>query len=276
MRIDAHQHFWRFDPARDAWITADMGVLQRDYLPADLAPQLAAAGIDGCVAVQADQSVEETDFLLGLAAEHAFIRGVVGWVDLRAADITRALAEWSGNARLKGFRHIAQAEPDDFLVRDDVVRGIQTIGRHGYTYDILIYPAQLAAAAQLAARCPNVRLVLDHCAKPPVASGAHSEWEAGLRALARHDNVWCKLSGLVTEARWANWTEAELTPYMDVALEAFGADRLMFGSDWPVCRLAAEYQRVVDSVAHWADRLTSAERARIFGGTAIAVYQLEG
>lgn len=275
MRIDAHQHFWRFDPVRDDWITASMGVLQHNFLPDDLAPCLSAAGMDGCVAVQADQSAAETDFLLALAAEHPFIRGVVGWVDLRATDVTRELAEWSGNGRLKGFRHIAQSEPDDFLVRDDVVRGIQTIGRHGYSYDLLIYPAQLSAAAQLAARCPNVRFILDHCAKPPVASGDRDAWDAGLRTLAKHDNVWCKISGLVTEARWSDWTPAELTPYMDVALEAFGADRLMFGSDWPVCLLAADYRRVVDSVAHWADGLSSTERARIFGGTAVAAYQLE-
>lgn len=276
MRIDAHQHFWRFDPVRDAWIELPkMRAIRRDFLPADLDPLLAAAGIDGCVAVQADQSHAETDFLLGLAAEHAFIKGVVGWIDLRAADITRPLAEWSGNTRLKGFRHIAQAEPDDFLMRDEVVRGITTIGRHGYAFDILIYPQQLATAERLAARCPNVQFVLDHCAKPPVAGGHMDGWLDGFRALAQHPNVMCKLSGLVTEARWTAWKEEDLVPYLDAALEAFGADRLMFGSDWPVCLLAADYPSVLGAVSNWAARLSSAEQARLFGGTAMQAYQLE-
>jgi L-fuconolactonase len=275
VRIDAHQHFWRFDPVRDAWITPDMAAIRRDFLPADLEPLLSASGIDGVVAVQADQSVAETDFLLGLAAGHAFIKGVVGWIDLRASDVTRQLAEWSGNPRLKGFRHIAQGEPDDFLVHDDVVRGVTTIGRHGYSYDILVYPRQLAAAAQLATRCPNVRFILDHCAKPPIASGELDTWRAGLRALAAHENTCCKLSGLVTEATWTSWTDDQLVPVLDEALDAFGAGRLMFGSDWPVCLLAADYARVAGTVRHWAMRLSESEQSCIFGETAISAYQLE-
>jgi L-fuconolactonase len=275
VRIDAHQHFWRYDPVRDAWITPDMGVIRRDFLPADLAPLLAASGIDGVVAVQADQSVAETDFLLGLSAAHAFVRGVVGWIDLRAGDLERRVARWNGQPRLKGFRHIAQGEPDDFLMRDDVVRGIATIGRLGYAYDILIYPRQLAAAERLVTRCPGVRFILDHCAKPPIASGDLAMWRTGLVALAAHENVCCKLSGLVTEASWSSWSEAQLEPVLDTALESFGAERLMFGSDWPVCLLAADYARVADSVQRWAAQLSESEQARIFGGTAISAYQLE-
>lgn len=252
-----------------------MGVIRRDFLPTDAEPLVRAAGIDGVVAVQADQSVAETDFLLSLAAEHSFIKGVVGWIDLCAADLTRQLAEWSGNTRLKGFRHIAQGEPDDFLARDRVVRGIEAIGRHGYSYDILVYPQQLPAAESLAAHCPNMLFILDHCAKPPVAGGAMDGWKDHFRALARHENVYCKLSGLVTEARWAAWKQEDLVPYLDIALDAFGADRLMFGSDWPVCLLAGDYPSVLGSIVRWADRLSIAERERIFGGTATAAYQLE-
>jgi L-fuconolactonase len=275
VRIDAHQHFWRFDPVRDAWITPEMGVIRRDFLPADLEPSLENARIDGVVAVQADQSVAETDFLLGLSVRHDFIKGVVGWVDLRSADLERRVATWSGSTRLKGFRHIAQAEPDDFLMREDVVRGITTVGRMGYAYDILVYPRQLAAAERLVARCPDVRFILDHCAKPPIASGDLASWRAGFVALAAHDNVCCKLSGLVTEAAWSSWSDEQLVPVLDTALESFGAERLMFGSDWPVCLLAASYARVAGLVLQWAARLSETEQACIFGGTAISAYQLE-
>lgn len=276
MRIDAHQHFWRFDPVRDAWISAEMGVLRRDFLPPDLAPVLARAGVDGCVAVQADQSPEETDFLLALASEHAFIKGVVGWVDLRATDLSRELCRWVGNDKLKGFRHIAQGEPDDFLRCDDVVRGVQTIGRHGYRYDILVYPRQLAAARTLVERCPRVQFILDHCAKPPIAAGEITSWRRDLNALAEFPNVACKVSGLVTEAAWASWTADEIVPVLDATLDAFGATRLMYGSDWPVCLLAGSYDRVFGVVHHWAARLSSEEQARLFGETAAEVYQLEG
>jgi L-fuconolactonase len=275
VRIDAHQHFWRFDAVRDAWITRRMGAIRRDFLPADLAPLLAASGVDGTVAVQADQSAAETDFLLGLSAEHAFIRGVVGWIDLRASDLTRQLAAWSGNPRLKGFRHLAQSEPDDFLMRGDVVRGIAAIGRLGYSYDILIHPRQLGAAGQLVARCPDMRFILDHCAKPPIANGDLAAWRTGFLALAAHKNVCCKLSGLVTEASWSSWSDAQLAPVLDAALEAFGAERLMFGSDWPVCLLAGDYARVAGSVHRWAAGLSEREQSCIFGGTAIATYRLE-
>ncbi len=275
MRIDAHQHYWRFDPARDSWITPDMRVLQRDFLPADAMPLLAAAGMDAVVAVQASQSEAETDFLLSLAADHQIISGVVGWVELRAPDLAARLARWNGNSRLKGFRHIAQGEPDDFLARPEVVSGIQHLGEAGFTYDILIYPRQLAAAESLVARCPGVRFILDHCAKPAIASGEIDGWRTGLTALARHTNVSCKLSGLVTEANWHTWRPAQLDPYLDAAAEAFGTERLMFGSDWPVCMLAAEYAAVVDVITRWSDRLTSSERESLFGDAARVVYRLD-
>ena len=274
MRVDAHQHYWRFDPVRDGWITPDMAVIRRDFLPPDAAPLLARAKIDAVVAVQADQSEDETDFLLALAAQHDVVRGVVGWVDLCAPDLSDRLARWSAAPALKGFRHIAQAEPDDFLARPDVVAGIACLGDHGFSYDILIYPRQLASASRLVEQCPDVRFVLDHCAKPPIAGGDLTAWRTGFARLARHENVSCKLSGLVTEAEWAAWTDADLLPCLDAAAEAFGPERLMFGSDWPVCLLAAEYSRVVDVVERWASRLSAPERARVFGGTASQVYRI--
>lgn len=274
--IDAHQHYWRFDPVRDAWITEAMGVLRRDYLPEDAAPALASAGVTGVVAVQADQSEAETDFLLSLAARHPMILGVVGWVDLCAGDLGERLARWAGAPHLKGFRHIAQAEPVDFLVRDAVVAGITELGRRGYSYDILVYPHQLDSAERLAARVPGTRLVLDHCAKPPIGSDGMAAWHDGFRRLARHDHVCCKLSGLVTEVRAASWHADDLEPVLDAALEAFGADRLMFGSDWPVCLLTADYGRVAEVVLRWTERLDAGARAAVLGGAARRAYRLEG
>ncbi len=275
MRIDAHQHYWRYDAVRDSWITPEMGAIRRDFLPAQVAPLLRAAGIAGVVAVQTDQSEQETDFLLALAADHPFIKGVVGWVDLLATDLEARLTRWQHERALKGFRHIAQGEPDDFLAREDIARGVAAVGRRGYAYDILIYPRQLAAAQALVARCPDVRFVLDHCAKPPIAGGDLSAWHDGLVRLAAHPNVICKLSGLVTEADHRSWTATELAPALDMALAAFGADRLMFGSDWPVCLLAAQYSTVHDVIMAWAGQLSEDEHAGIFGGTAVRAYRLE-
>ena len=275
MRVDAHQHFWHYDSVRDSWIDHTMALLQRDFLPDDSAPALRAAGMDAVVAVQADQSEAETDFLLDLGAQYAVIRGVVGWVDLRAPSLTETLTRQRSNPLLKGFRHIAQSEPDDFLGRPEICAGIAQLGDHGFTYDILIRPSQFAAADFLVESCPGVRFVLDHCAKPPIASGDLSEWRRGIARLARHANVSCKISGLITEASWTRWSASDILPCLDVAAAAFGADRLMFGSDWPVCLLAGEYARVAELVESWAARLTATERERVFGGTAMSVYRLE-
>lgn len=272
-RIDAHQHYWRYEPARHAWITDDMRAIRRDFLPGQAAPLLAGAGLEGAIAVQADQTESETDFLLALADQNTLILGVVGWIDLRAPDLDDQLARWKSRTALKGFRHIAQAEADDFLARDDIARGVARLGEHGFSYDILIFPRQLAAAEQLVARCPGVRFVLDHCAKPPIARGEITEWRAGLQRLARHPNVCCKVSGLVTEATTA-WDYGDLLPYLDCVADAFGPDRLMFGSDWPVCLVAAEYERVHEVVQRFSERLTSAERDAVFGGTAASFYRL--
>ena len=276
MRIDAHQHFWRYDPRRDAWLTDKMNAIRRDFLPPDLACELKASGFDGCVAVQADQSEAETTFLLDLAHRHPFIKGVVGWVDLRAPQraLEGQLASLSGDSRLRGVRHVAQSEPDDFLTREDVVRGIACVGRAGLAYDILVYARQLPAAIALASRLPDQRFVLDHLAKPGIARGETEPWAASIRELARRPNVWCKLSGLVTEADWAGWRPEHLRPYLDVALEAFGTDRVMFGSDWPVCLVAASYDRVVRVIEDFVSALSDTERGAVFGGNAAGFYRL--
>jgi len=280
MRIDSHQHFWRYDPARDSWITNAMSALKRDFLPADLSPELQRSGIDSCIAVQTAQSESETQFLLDLAASHDFIAGVVGWVDLCAATLRERLRNFSRFPKLRGFRHIAQAEPDDrFLVREDFLEGIESLAEFGFTYDILIYPRQLAAATELVAQFPDQRFVLDHIAKPPIRSGKASPreilWAAQLRQLASYENVWCKVSGLITEADWHAWRREDFTPYLDVMFESFGPDRLMFGSDWPVCLLAGSYAQVKQIVEEYVDARCPAAKENIFGGTAARFYGLQ-
>ena len=276
LRVDAHQHFWRFDPVRDAWITPDMAAIRRDFLPGDLAPLLVANGMDACVAVQADQSDTETRFLLDLAHRHDFIRGVVGWVDLCAPHLDASLERLATDPLLRGVRHVAQAEPDDFLARGDIVRGIARLEHFHLTYDILIYERQLPAAIALVDRLPNQRFVLDHLGKPRIRDGAREPWAAQLGELARRPNVWCKVSGMITEADWSHWRAADLRPYLDTAFEAFGAGRLMFGSDWPACLVAGDYARVRAIVDDYTAALSADERAAIFGGNAVAFYGVDG
>jgi L-fuconolactonase len=245
-------------------------VLKLDYLPDDLAPVLRANGVDSTVAVQADQSEDETLFLLELASRHKFIAGVVGWIDLRSADVGRRLEYFSRFEKLRGFRHVAQSEPDDrFLIRDDFVRGIAELRQFNFTYDLLIYPRQLDAATALVEKCPEQWFVLDHAAKPPIRLKEIDGWARGLRALAAYPRVYCKLSGLITEADWGNWRAEDLRVYLDVVFNAFGAERLMFGSDWPVCLLAGGYQEVKDLAAGRAG-----ESDDIFGGNATRFYGL--
>lgn len=272
MRIDAHQHFWRYDPVELAWIDDSMAALRRDFLPRDLAPELAASGIDACVAVQARSSLAETDFLLALAERHPIVSVVVGWVDLLASDLDAQLDALEPRPKLAGFRHIAQAEPDDFLARPEVVRGVAALARRGFAFDLLVFPRQLPAAIALARALPDQRFVLDHLAKPPVRERALEPWGARLRELARLPNVSCKLSGLVSEADWKAWRAEDLAPYFEVALEAFGARRLMYGSDWPVCLVASSHARWSDCVRRWIERLSADEQVAILGGNAARFY----
>jgi L-fuconolactonase len=277
VRIDSHQHFWVYRPQTHAWISDDMAVLKRDFLPPDLAPLLAAAGLDGCVAVQASQSLDETRFLLDLARRHPFVKAVVGWVDLVSPVLESQLESFASDPAFRGVRHVAQDELDDrFLARDDVVRGISTLVRHGLTYDILVYARQLPAAVALARRLPDQPFVVDHVAKPEIRAGRLEGWREGIRDLAALPHVTCKLSGIVTEAHWDRWTPADLRPFLEVVLEAFGPARLMIGSDWPVCLLAADYAAVIGLVGDFIATLSADEQAAILGGTAARFYRIEG
>jgi L-fuconolactonase len=276
MKIDSHQHFWNYSAAEYPWIGPGMERIARDYLPADLAAVAAPQGIHGSVAVQARQSVAESRWLLGLAESNPFIRGVVGWVDLRSDDVATALAELAPHKKFVGVRHVVQDESDPrFLLGEAFVRGLRQLPRFGLTYDLLLYPPQLQAAVELAALLPDQPFVLDHLAKPLIKAGDILEWQRDVEALAKHGNVCCKVSGMVTEAVWRGWKTDDFTPYLDVVLQAFGPERLMFGSDWPVCLLAGEYSEVVGIVVDFLGRLSSAEQHSIWGGTATRFYGLK-
>jgi L-fuconolactonase len=279
MKIDSHHHFWSYSAAEYPWIGAGMERLARDYLPADLATPAREAGIRGTVAVQARQTLDETRWLLQLAEEHPLILGVVGWVDLRSPNVADQLASFADRERLVGVRHVVQDEPDPrFLLGEAFVRGLGQLLPFGLTYDLLLYPSQLPAAVELVARKPDQPFVLDHLAKPQLAAwtnpGDMDIWRRDIQALAAHENVCCKLSGLVTEASWRQWRPADFTPYLDVALEAFGPERLMIGSDWPVCLLAGEYAEVMGIVGEYCAALSATEQEAIWGGTAARFYRL--
>lgn len=274
-RLDAHVHFWQFQPERDAWITPEMAAIRRDFLPADVAPLLSQHGLDSCVAVQADQSDAETVFLLHHAARNPFIRGVVGWIDLQAPDVACLLSRYAQFPQLKGFRHILQGEADRTLLLTPAFRrGIAALAPHGFTYDLLILPDQLPYASQLAADFPAQRFVLDHLAKPPIRQQQLQPWAQHIQALARHENVYCKVSGLVTEADWQQWQPQDFRPYLDVVFEAFGPQRVMFGSDWPVCNVAGGYSRVVGLLEEYLAGFPADEQAQFWGGNAAEFYNL--
>jgi L-fuconolactonase len=275
MRIDAHQHFWKYSAAEYDWIDDTMPALRRDFMPADSQREMTLVGLDACVAVQARQTIEETRWLLGLAGAHPSIAGVVGWIDLRADDVEAQIAAFAEHPKLVGVRHVVQSEPDDrFLLRPDFCRGISMLEAAGLAYDILIYSRQLPAAVEFAARFPRQRFVLDHLAKPPIRSREMREWEQNFRALAARPNVMAKLSGLVTEADWHHWTADDIRPYLDVAFDAFGAERLMIGSDWPVCTLAGDYARVMRVVIDYVAKRPQHEQDAVLGANAQRFWNL--
>ena len=275
LRIDAHQHFWKYDAEQHAWIGPDMRVIQRDFMPGDLAPELRAAGIDGCVLVQVDQSEEENKFLLANAA-HDFVKGVVGWVDLQSPFLEEQLAYYKAFPKMKGFRHILQGEKDRALMlKPAFQRGIGMLKKFGFTYDVLIYPDQLGYTKEFTAAFPDQPFVIDHIAKPYIKDKRlTSEWKAAMKAVAADEHVYCKVSGVVTEADWKQWKPEELRPYIDTVVEAFGPKRIMYGSDWPVCLVAASYGRWYEVMKDYFAPFSETEQNDFFGGNAIRFYKL--
>ena len=275
MIIDAHQHFWKYDPVRDNWIEDSMEVLREDFLPKDLKPILDANGVAGCIAVQADQSEEETEFLLKCAQENPFLKGVVGWVDLMAGNVEERLANYSRNEYFKGVRHIVQAEKDDFLLNKDFQNGVGKLSQYGLSYDLLIYPRQFPATLEMVEKFPNQIFVLDHIAKPSVSEKLDAEWVKNILLLSKHENVFCKISGMVTETKNFEWVKSDFTPYLASVVSAFGTDRLLYGSDWPVCLLAADYKEVLGIIVDYFQNFSTLEKSKIFALNAIKAYNLD-
>ncbi len=274
MYIDAHQHFWRYDSVRDSWITDSMKVIKRDFQPSDLQPLLMQHNFDGCVAVQADQSEHETHALLFHCDHHDFIKGVVGWVDLMSPDLRERLDYFSQFEKLKGMRHVIQSEPAGFMLRPEFVRGIKILHEYNLTYDLLIYHHQLEEALLFVQQFPNLKIVVDHIAKPSIKTKEKTHWELNMAAMATFENVYCKISGMVTEADWSDWKPEDFFPYLDELFESFGPNRLMYGSDWPVCLLAATYDQQLNIVEQYTSRLTNNEKLLVMGENARRFYNL--
>jgi len=274
MIIDAHQHFWNYDPQKHSWIDADMEMVRKDFTPADLRNIYERNHIEGCVTVQVDQAEEETIDLIEAAKKNSFIKGIVGWTDFQSERIQDRLDFFSEFLVIKGFRHIVQTEPDEFLYNQNFRKGISFLQQYNYTYDILVYPHQLNQAAQFAAAFRNQRFVLDHMAKPYIKRHLIKEWKQDIQQLATLDNVWCKISGLVTEADWQHHSHKDFIPYLETALEAFGINRLMFGSDWPVCLVADSYENVLSLVKEFFQSFSKEEKERFFGLNATEFYNL--
>lgn len=276
MRIDSHQHFWRYNSEEYGWIDENMSSLRRDFLPEDLGPELMHAGFDGCIAVQVRQTLEETRWLLELADSFPFVLGVIGWVDLRTENARQQLARFTNDPKFLGVRHIVQSEADDrFLLQPEFLHGIEMLAEFNLSYDILIYPRHLPVAAEFVGRFPSQRFVLDHMAKPLIKSRGVEPWSQDIRDLAKFPNVFCKMSGLVTEADWQSWKPNDIAPYLEVAMDCFGPDRLMIGSDWPVCTVAGSYSRVLNLVLEFLGKYSESVREAVLGGTARKFWNLK-
>lgn len=273
--VDSHQHFWQVGRFDYPWMSSEVEVLYQDYLPTRLEPILKENGVAKTVLVQASNSLEETGWMLGLADEYPFIAGVVGWVDLKGREIELQLEELTAHSKFKGVRHLVESEPDDdWLVQPEVLSGLRELSRYDVSYDLLVHTRHLKHVKTIAEHCPELRFVIDHMAKPPIASGEIDEWKRKTSEAANYPNVICKLSGLVTEANWKEWRTQDLRPYVDHTLETFGAERLMFGSDYPVCLLAASYSRVKESFEELLGGLSDEDKKRIFSENATKFYRL--
>jgi L-fuconolactonase len=274
--IDSHQHFWIYDPERHQWITEDMKTIRRDYLPVQLAEILKKNQVDGCVVVQEAQTEAETNKLIGLYEQHKFIKGVVGWVDLQSAGIAERLGYFQQFSALKGLRHILQGEAQrDLFLQPPFLNGLSLLEQYNLSYDLLILPDQLRYVPELLEKFPNQRFVIDHLAKPLISTGEIADWKKDMQKIAGYDNVYCKVSGMVTEARSGGWKASDFNPYLDVVTESFGLKRLMYGSDWPVCLVAAEYTTVINLVRSYFSAFSVSEQEQVFGKTAIEFYRLD-
>jgi L-fuconolactonase len=277
LKIDSHQHFWVYDKERHSWIDDSMHSLRQDFLPVDLKPVLEQHGVEGCVAIQVDQTEADNDFSLSLVTNNSFIKGVVGWVDLCADDIEERLQHYNHIPLMKGFRHILQGEPDErFMLGSKFMHGISLLNKYGFSYDILIKPNHLPYAKELVAALPDQRFVIDHLAKPDIKAQKMDGWKDSMQALAAYPNVSCKVSGMVTEADWVNGKPEDFAPYLDIVFEAFGANRLMYGSDWPMCNLAGGYTGVINIMENYIGRLSQTEQELFWAGNAIEFYRLNG
>lgn len=275
MRIDSHQHFWKFDPVRDSWINDEMSVIQRDFMPGDLEPVLQQHGFDGCITVQSDQSHDENSFQLQNATRNSFIKGIVGWVELISHDVERDLEYLSQFEKMKGFRHVLQGEKDRaYMLRPAFKKGISLLKKYNFTYDILIFPDQLVHTLEFVKAFPDQPFVLDHIAKPYIKDGKIEEWKRDVEALAVYENVYCKISGMVTEANWKEWKKEDFTPYIDTVVNTFGTKRIMYGSDWPVCLVAASYEKMLGIVKDYFASFSATEQEAVFGGNAIKFYNI--
>lgn len=275
MVIDSHQHFWNYDPIQHSWIDESMAVIRKSFTPSDLKKVYEENGIDGCIAVQADQTLEETNYLLKLASENDFIKGVVGWIDLRSENIEAVLESYRDSKKLKGIRHIVQGESDhNFLLRPNFLNGISKLEAQNLVYDILIFPHQLGAAIEFVKKFPNQKFIIDHIAKPYIKDGFYDGWAVLMKGISKYENVHCKISGMTTEADFNTWTPQQIHPYMDLVLESFGAKRIMFGSDWPVCLVAGNYDDVKNLATNFISQLSIAEQKAIMGKNAIKFYNL--
>ncbi len=275
MKIDSHQHFWHYCEIKHSWINDQMSAIKKNFLPEDLYQELKDKDIDGCVAVQADQHESETNFLIEQSKKHNFIKGVVGWVDLRAKKVERRLEHFAQEKIIKGFRHVVQDEPHvDFMMWSNFQNGISQLEKFGFTYDILIYPSQLHAALYTVQKNPNQKFVIDHIAKPNIKEGQIEDWKKGMKELAGHENVSCKLSGMVTEADWKDWKQEDFTPYLDNVMDLFGVDRVMYGSDWPVSLIEWTYGEVKGIIDTYTENFSASEKEKIYGKNAIEFYSL--
>ncbi len=273
--IDAHQHFWKYHPQNHAWINDDMKIIQKDFLPEDLAVVLSTQNVEGCVSVQVDQTKEETAFQIECARHNPFIKGVVGWIDLMNPLIEKDIEAYKEQNIVKGFRHILQGAEEGFMLQPNFINGLKQLSKHHYTYDLLIYANQIQEAIKLIKSVEDLPIVLDHIAKPSIKTKSIQDWDRDIKSLVKYPNLYCKISGMATEADWTTWKSEDLKPYLDIVVEAFGVDRLLFGSDWPVCLVASSYERWLNTIKDYFKKFSISEQEKIFALNCESFYTLE-